>query len=96
MFDKIFFSYYASIIFISVGVLALRYMFKNPEKVDNSILQPTIRGYVFGISLIILGLIILIGRLTGKIDINKEPPKQKIETNEKVIISYMKVQKLLF
>ena len=61
-------------------------MFKNPEEVDNSILQPTIRGYVFGISIIILGLIILIGKIMGKFDL-KQQPKQQIENNEKVIIS---------
>lgn len=66
-FREFIFSYLGAIIFIIIGILKVRNQYKKPVEMDDSPLQPYISGWVWGIGIIAFGIIILIGKIQGKI-----------------------------
>jgi hypothetical protein len=59
------YSYVGGIIMLMFGVYKIRGMLKSPSSIDDSPLQPFLRGWLAGIGFTILGLAIIVGKLVG-------------------------------
>jgi hypothetical protein len=65
--SKYIFSYFGGIVFIIIGFLIIRYMYKQPVEIDDSPLQGYISGWIGAIGTILFGILIIIGKLQGKL-----------------------------
>lgn len=63
---KMFFtSYIGGICIFVIGIFQIRKMLNSNERIDDSILQPYIRGWAVGIGSTVLGLVVIILKLFG-------------------------------
>lgn len=60
-------SYTGAIIFFSFGLFYLLNTIKNQKKYKHSALQPYTKGIVGGIGFMLIGIIIIIAKLIGKL-----------------------------
>lgn len=60
-------TYWGGIILTIVGIIQLYHTIKYTKKNVNSVLQPFTNGIFSGIGFIIAGLVVIIGKLLGKL-----------------------------
>lgn len=66
-FENIFISYWGAFLFIAIGIAIIKITTKYPKKHLYTISQGDIKGWAGGLSFIVLGIIIFVSKLLGKL-----------------------------
>lgn len=57
-------NYFGGVLFIFIGLYTIKFTIKNPQKYPDSPLQGDIKGWVGGISFVLIGISIIIHKFT--------------------------------